>query len=111
MKKTSGKKGLPVSVIVVALIVIVVAIFLIINLKKGYKINVNGKEYICTIREKFDESEPVLGYSKEKYSSVEEAREGCKQDEIIIYNDSGELEEYQEKRKDCTFKEEDDEKL
>lgn len=40
---------------------------------------------------------------------MEEALEKCKQDEVVIYSSTGELEEYQEKRTYCEFKDEDEE--
>ncbi len=92
-------------------IVTVLVIFFCVD--KKYEITVNGKKYACTKREKLthknDDMETYVGISKEKYNSLDEAMEACKQDEVIVYSSTGELEEYQEAMTKCEYKDEDSE--
>ena len=106
MKKNENSRLL-LPIFVIVIVVIVTIVLLIINREKEYKIIVDGKEYICTSKEKYDAS--TLGFSKMQYHSIDEAMDVCKQNEIIIYSANGELEEYQEKRTKCDYKNEDDE--
>lgn len=102
---------------IITFLVIVGIIFLISLIvylnHRAYTINVNGKEYRCNIRIKNESrkenEEYFIGISKDEAGSIEEALEKCKQDEVIIYSSTGELEEYQEKRTNCEFKDEDEE--
>ena len=100
--------------IITVLVIVVFLISLIVYLNhRAYTINVNGKEYRCNIRIKNESrkenEEYFIGISKNEVGSMEEALEKCKQDEVVIYSSTGELEEYQEKRTYCEFKDEDEE--
>ena len=61
------------------------------------------------ILHKRDNEEYFIGLSKEDYSSLEEAMEGCKEDPVAIYSDNGELEEYQEAITKCEYRNDDEE--
>lgn len=95
---------------VLTIILLALLIWVLIINNRKYRIAYGGNEYSCAVRSKVvKDGETFLGFSKEKYNSKEEALEACKQKEVVILSKDGTLEEYQDARNICLFKNEDEE--
>ena len=114
-----------ISLIIMFFLIVFLIVMKYVNPNSGsYVLTHEGVNYICKEKQellgKIENTNPYILYkekdllknsisiSKEKFYTREDAYESCKQDEIFVLSDTGEVNLYQSARTDCTYIDEDD---